>query len=70
MMIYVVDMSTTKLPAPRAAREKAGLRQVDVASKAGVSLQTVIRCEAGNHYPKQEAARRAYLAALGLPVSA
>jgi DNA-binding XRE family transcriptional regulator len=59
-------MSTAQLPAPRAAREKAGLRQVDVASKAGVSVQTVIRCENGNRYPRQEAARRAYLAALGL----
>jgi DNA-binding XRE family transcriptional regulator len=59
-------MSTKKLPHPKKARERAGLRQVDVACHAGVSIQTVIRCEAGARYPRQEAARRAYLAALGL----
>ena len=61
-----VSMTNPKLPNPKAAREKLNLRQVDVASKACVSLMTVIRCEKAGRYPKQEAARRAYLAALGI----
>lgn len=69
---FMADMhlSMSKpLPHPKTARERLNLRQVDIASKAGVSVQTVMRCESGGRYPKQEAARRAYLAALGLAVA-
>lgn len=52
---------------PKAARQSIpGMRQVDLASKAGVSIQTVIRAEKSGNYPRSLPIRRAYLAALGL----
>ena len=57
----------TTLPSPKAARESIpGFRQVDLASRAGVSIQTVIRAEKSGTYPRSVAIRRAYMAALGL----
>lgn len=56
----------TSIPHPKRARESAGLRQVDVASKSGLSLQTVIRAEKSGQYPRSIPNRRAYLIALGI----
>jgi DNA-binding XRE family transcriptional regulator len=53
-------------PHPRKAREACRLRQVDLASRAGCSIQTIVRCEASGKYPKIVALRDAYLRALGL----
>lgn len=57
-------MST--LPHPKTAREALGLRKVDLASRVGVALNTVNRCEAVGRYPRNLPTRRAYLSALGL----
>ena len=51
---------------PKAAREAAGLRQVDVASRAQIGLQTVIRAEKSGKYPRSIPLRAAYIKALGL----
>jgi predicted DNA-binding transcriptional regulator AlpA len=54
-------------PTPKAARLAVpGLRPEDLASKAGVSLSTVMRCERDGHWPRSIPMRRAYLAVLGL----
>ena len=55
-----------KIPSPKAARKAAGLRQVDVASKAGVSMSTVVRAELTGKYPRSIAVKNAYMNALGV----
>lgn len=57
---------------PREAREAIpGMRRIDLASRAGISLMTVYRAEASGQWPSHELTCRAYKAALGLvaPVS-
>lgn len=52
---------------PKEAREAIpGMRRIDLASKAGVSLMTVYRAEASGEWPAHDATCRAYKAALGL----
>ena len=55
-----------KIPSPGAARSHANLRAVDIAASAGISLQTVLRCESSGLYPPWPPYRERYLAALGL----
>lgn len=54
------------LPHPRKARDDAGLRQVDVASRSGLSLQTVVRAEKSGKYPRSIPLKLAYLRALSI----
>lgn len=59
-----------RLPAPRAAREAAGLTQAQLAERIGSTAPSVCRWEKRGKYPQHPAIRRAYLAALGLAESA
>lgn len=51
----------------RAARERAGLTQREVADRAGISVDTVRRAEAGSHEPSASKAA-AIAAALGVSI--
>lgn len=49
---------------PLLARLALNLRQVDVASRAGICIQTVVRAERSGHWPPHKATRDAYQKAL------
>jgi transcriptional regulator with XRE-family HTH domain len=52
-LLYMVDMSKTIGTTMSDARKRLGLREVDVASKAGVSEATVKRIESGRAWSRR-----------------
>lgn len=57
---------TNTIRSPLAAREYAGITQLELAHLSGVSIATISRCEKYGRFPRYPSVRALYMKALGM----